>query len=116
VVVFRYPKNESVYFIKRVIGLPGEKIEIKDNSITIFSEGDGKGFALDEKYLPENLPSFGNAEFQVPADSYFVMGDNRSYSFDSRSWGMLPKTDVVGLVQLRLWPPSSMKVFAAPSY
>lgn len=116
VVVFRYPKNESVYFIKRVIGLPGEKVVIKDNQITIFNQSNKNGFTLDEKYLPGNLGSFGNAEFDVPNDSYFVMGDNRAYSFDSRSWGMLPKTDVVGLVQFRLWPPASIKVFAAPSY
>ena len=116
VVVFKYPKNESVYFIKRVIGLPGEKVVIKENQITIFNQSNKNGFALDEKYLPGNLGSFGNAEFDVPSDSYFVMGDNRAYSFDSRSWGMLPKTDVVGLVQFRLWPPASIKVFAAPSY
>ena len=116
VVVFRYPKNESVYFIKRIIGLPGDKVEIKDNTITVFDQKNPGGFKLDEKYLPGDLGSFGNAEFQVPEGSYFVMGDNRPYSFDSRSWGMLPNNDVVGLVQFRLWPPASIKVFAAPSY
>ncbi len=116
VVVFRYPKNESVYFIKRVIGLPGDKVEIKDKTITVFDQKNPGGLKLDEKYLPGDLGPFGNAEFQVPEGSYFVMGDNRAYSFDSRSWGMLPNSDVVGLVQFRLWPPASIKVFAAPSY
>ncbi len=116
VVVFRYPKDESVYFIKRIIGLPGEKVVTKDNKITIFNDSHKEGFALDEKYLTGAVPVSSNAEFQVSAGGYFVLGDNRTYSFDSRSWGALPKNDVVGLVQFRLWPPASMKVFAAPSY
>ncbi|MDO8664878.1 MAG: signal peptidase I [Candidatus Liptonbacteria bacterium] len=116
IVVFRYPKDESVYFIKRIIGLPGEKVVTKDNKITIFNDSHKEGFSLDEKYLTGTVPVSGNAEFQVSAGGYFVLGDNRAYSFDSRSWGTLPKNDVVGLVQFRLWPPASMKVFAAPSY
>lgn len=116
VVVFRYPKDSSVYFIKRIIGLPGEKVVIKDNKVTIFNDSNKEGFSLDEKYLIGTAPVSSNTEFQVSADSYFVLGDNRAYSFDSRSWGTLPKNDVVGLVQFRLWPPTSMKVFAAPSY
>ena len=116
VVVFRYPKDESVYFIKRIIGLPGEKVVIKDNKTTIFNDSHKEGFTLDEKYLIGTAPVSGNAEFQVSAGSYFVLGDNRAYSFDSRSWGTLVKSDIVGLAQFRLWPPASMKVFAAPSY
>lgn len=116
VVVFRYPKNESVYFIKRVIGLPGERVEIKNGHITIFGQNSKEGSALDEKYLPVDMDPSASGEFTVPGDSYFVMGDNRPYSFDSRSWGMLPRADIVGLVQFRLWPPAAMKVFAAPSY
>lgn len=116
VVVFRYPKDESTYFIKRIIGLPGEKVAINGNKITIFNDAHKDGFEIGEKYVPEIAPFLGNGEFSVPENSYFVLGDNRSYSFDSRNWGMLPRGDIVGLVQFRLWPPSSMKVFAAPSY
>lgn len=116
VVVFRYPKDESVYFIKRIIGLPGEKIKINDNKITIFNDANKNGLALDENYIPRNSLTVGNAEFDVPAGSYFVLGDNRVYSFDSRNWGMLSEKDIIGLVQLRLWPPASLRVFAAPSY
>ncbi|MEK7547022.1 MAG: signal peptidase I [Patescibacteria group bacterium] len=116
VVVFQYPKNESVYFIKRIIGMPGENVEIKNNRITIFNENNKDGLVLDEKYISGILTALGDVEFQIPDGSYFVLGDNRPYSFDSRNWGMLPKTDIVGLVQFRLWPPASMKVFAAPSY
>lgn len=116
VVVFRYPKDESVYFIKRIIGLPGEKVVVNNNKVKIFDDSHKDGFVLDEKYLIGTGPIYTSGEFQVPADSYFVLGDNRAYSLDSRSWGPLPKNDIVGLVQLRLWPPASMRVFAAPSY
>ncbi|MBI4085506.1 MAG: signal peptidase I [Candidatus Liptonbacteria bacterium] len=116
VVVFRYPKNESVYFIKRVIGLPGEKVQINKSQITVFNEENRNGIVLDEKYLSENSAIPGDGEFKVPEDSYFVLGDNRAYSYDSRNWGVLPKSDIVGLVQFRLWPPGDLKVFAAPSY
>ena len=116
VVVFKYPKDEAVYFIKRIIGLPGDKIQIKNSKITVFNDIHKGGLALDEKYLTGNIPVLSNGDFQVPADSYFVLGDNRAYSFDSRNWGTLPKSNVVGLAQFRLWPPASMKVFAAPSY
>ena len=116
VIVFKYPKDKSVYFIKRIIGLPGERVVIKDNRVTIFNDSNKEGFSLDEKYLIGTVPVFGSAEFLVSEDSYFVLGDNRAYSFDSRSWGALPKNDIVGLAQFRLWPPTSMKVFAAPSY
>ncbi len=116
VVVFRYPKDESVYFIKRIIGLPGEKVQVKENKITIFNDSNTEGFALDEGYVSKSYPIIGSGTFTVPDNSYFVLGDNRSYSFDSRNWGVLPKNDIVGLVQIRLWPPVSLKVFAAPSY
>ena len=116
VVVFRYPKDESVYFIKRIIGLPGEKIVIRDKQVIVFNDSYKEGFVLDEKYLTNGIPFLGNAEFEVPSDSYFVLGDHRDQSFDSRSWGALSKNDIVGLAQFRLWPPASMKVFAAPSY
>ncbi len=116
VVVFRYPKEESVYFIKRIIGLPGEEVRVQNGRVTVFNSEHPDGFTLDERYLPGGTTTAGNGEFQVPSDGYFVLGDNRPYSFDSRNWGMLQAKEVVGLVQFRLWPPSSLHVFAAPSY
>ncbi len=116
VVVFRYPKDDSVYFIKRIIGLPGERVQIKDGQLIVFNKEYPSGLRLNEKYLPLGLTTAGNLIFQVPENDYFVLGDNRSYSLDSRTWGMLPVNDIVGLVQLRLWPPTSFKVFAAPPY
>lgn len=116
VVVFRYPNDESVYFIKRIIGLPGETVNIKNGKIAIRSEKNSEGFVLAENYLPPNANTGGNTEFKLGADQYFVLGDNRSYSFDSRGWGTLPAKDIVGLARLRLWPLDGLAAFAAPQY
>ncbi len=120
VVVFRYPKDESTYFIKRVIGLPGDTIEITDGEVTITNPEHAKGFVLPEDYLPPNTPTVvrpgGESNFTLKEGQYLVLGDNRSYSFDSRDWGILDAKEIVGLVRLRLWPAKGFTVFAAPQY
>jgi signal peptidase I len=94
VVVFKYPKDQSQFFIKRIIGLPGETVTIQDGKVYI------NGQALDESgYLPADLLSqtFGNAEPVILKDKeYFVLGDNRKASSDSRIWGTLPASLVIG--------------------
>ena len=112
VVVFRYPKNPSVYYIKRIIGLPGEKIEIRDKRVKIYNSENPEGFILDEnKYLSASIETSGDQTVQLPGTEYFVLGDNRSYSSDSRSWGAVPEEDVVGKVLLRAWPFSRASLF-----
>jgi signal peptidase I len=112
VVVFRYPKNPSVYYIKRIIGLPGEKVEIKDSKVKIFNSQNPESFVLDEsKYLSASVETSGDQIVQLSDTEYFVLGDNRSYSSDSRSWGPVPEKDVVGKVFLRAWPFAKAKVF-----
>lgn len=111
-IVFRYPKNPSQYFIKRVIALPGEKIQIKDNQIVIFNDEFPNGFLLDESaYLDSYVETKGDLTLQLADDEYFVMGDNRSFSSDSRSWGPVNKEDIIGKVLLRAWPLSEIKIF-----
>ncbi|MBI3638344.1 signal peptidase I [Candidatus Wolfebacteria bacterium] len=115
VVVFRYPGNESTYFIKRVIGLPGEKVVFKNGKIFIFNKENPDGFFVKENYLsPEALTS--GQETILKDNEYFVLGDNRGASFDSRMWGSLPKKEIVGLVRLRLWPFSQVLAVGKPVY
>jgi len=108
--------DESTYFIKRIVGLPGEEIRVKNGEITIINNSHPDGFVLGEKYLPPGTDTSGNTDTVLGTNEYFVLGDNRSYSFDSRSWGKLQDKDIVGLVRLRLWPPKDATVFAAPQF
>lgn len=111
VVVFKYPGDERLYYIKRIIGLPGEKVEIKNGKIVV------NGIVLSEGYLPLGLNTTGKEESVVVGpDEYFVLGDNRNFSFDSRSWGTLSKSELIGLVRLRLWPPNEVMAFEKPVY
>ncbi len=120
VVVFHYPNDESTYFIKRIIGLPGERAVIKDGKVRIINREYPEGRILDELYLPKDVLTTGRpggrTEFNLSANQYLVLGDNRSYSFDSRDWGVLARKEIVGLARLRLWPISGLTVFAAPRY
>lgn len=111
VLVFRYPRNPKQYFIKRVIGLPGEEVRIADGKVKIVNKENPGGFALDESaYLPAGLKTAGAVDITLGEDQYFVLGDNRSNSSDSRVWGPLPKADVVGKVFIRAWPLSKMEI------
>lgn len=120
VVVFRYPNDESTYFIKRIIGLPGDTVEILDGRVKITNVQFSEGKILDEKYLtPQTVTAArtgGKTKFSVEPGEYLVLGDNRSFSFDSRDWGLLAARDIVGVVRLRLWPIDGLRVFAAPGY
>ncbi|MDA3814810.1 MAG: signal peptidase I [Patescibacteria group bacterium] len=115
VVVFHYPNNPKDFFIKRIIGLPGEKISIKSDRVMIFNEEYPEGFVLDEsKYLLGNSQLTncdGKCVYELGEEEYFVLGDNRNHSSDSRSWGKLGQSFVVGKVFLRAWPIENIKVF-----
>lgn len=109
VLIFKYPKNESKYFIKRVIGLPGETVKIKDGVVTIVNAENKAGFVLDEPYVA--FPKKDTSEMTLDTGEYFVMGDNRLGSADSRYWGPVPTKDIVGRPILRLFPISTASVF-----
>jgi signal peptidase I len=102
VVVFRYPLQPSRFFIKRIIGMPNETISIKSGVVTIINKENPKGFTLNEPYIDEK---FDTTESYTTGDGeYFVLGDNRNRSSDSRIWGILPRKFMVGRAYLRLLP------------
>jgi|SRR3989344_7036370 len=111
VVVFRYPENPSVYYIKRIVGLPGEEIRIQKGLVEV-KEKSGNKFTLEENYLTAGLKTSGNISKALGLNEYFVMGDNRNFSFDSRSWGPLDKKFIIGLARLRLWPITEARAFS----
>jgi signal peptidase I len=105
VIVFKYPKHPSQYYIKRIVALPEEVIRIEDGKITIFSKENPVGFILDEPYLSEeNKFTPGNLEINLDENDYFVLGDNRQASSDSRIWGSVPRHYIIGQPRLRAWP------------
>lgn len=116
IVVFKYPRDPSQYFIKRVVGLPNETLEIKDGKIIIFNSDHQDGAVLEENYLEDDIKTFGNRTISLGMEEYFIMGDNRLASFDSRSFGPIKKESIVGKVWFRGWPFNKLKVFETPEY
>ncbi|PIR88541.1 MAG: signal peptidase I [Candidatus Harrisonbacteria bacterium CG10_big_fil_rev_8_21_14_0_10_44_23] len=117
VIVFHYPADKSSFFIKRVIGLPGERVVIESGSVKIAPKNAPEDLRIiDELYLDQNLLTSGHADIILQDNEYFVLGDNRSNSFDSRNWGTLSEDNIVGLVRLKLFPFSEFGTIAIPSY
>ncbi len=115
VIVFKAPPDPEKAFIKRVIGVPGDSIIIESGKVKL------NGKVLDESaYLNPSVQTRGGAkvkegeEVTVPDNSYFVMGDNREFSSDSREWGFVPKEMITGYSFLVYWPVSEIKTVANP--
>jgi signal peptidase I len=116
IAVFRYPNNPSLFFIKRIVGLPGETIKLENGTITI-KTADNEKIILDEKeYLPTETITAGEKNITLGDDEFFVLGDNRSNSLDSRVFGPVPRKNVVGRVVLRGWPLNKISLFKNPEY
>lgn len=111
VIVLKNPRDESQDFIKRIIALPEETIRIEDNAVYV------NGQLLKETYLPPATNTSGGAfltekhTIKAGPDQYFVFGDNREHSSDSRSWGGVTKQEIVGKVFFRYWPPKAFGLF-----
>ncbi len=116
ITVFRFPQDQSQFFIKRVVGLPGETIQVKNNTVTVFSESYPNGVVLKEPYLSEQQVTLGDVRLALGENEYFVMGDNRLRSSDSRSWGVLPREMITGRVFFRAWPFNKFGAFKDPQY
>ena len=109
VIVFRYPQKRTQFFIKRIVGLPKETIKIEDGTLTVKNQAAPRGFVLDEPYLADGTA--GSFLVTLAENEYFVLGDNRSASFDSRSWGTLRRDLIVGRALLRLFPLQNLALF-----
>lgn len=109
VIVFRYPNNPSIFYIKRIIGLPGETVSINHGVVTITTV-DEQNLTLAEPYIVNEDATY-TKNVSLNSEEYFVMGDNRPNSSDSRVWGPLPKKDIIGRVDLRLLPVSKIGFF-----
>jgi signal peptidase I len=105
VIVFRYPKDPSQYFIKRIIGLPGEKVKVENGKVFVFNSEFPEGKELSEPYLSNQDITFGKTDtVSLGSEEFFVLGDNRLASSDSRVWGVLPRHDIIGTAWLRVFP------------
>lgn len=109
VIVFRYPQDTKKFFIKRIIGLPNETVQINGSEITIINENNKEGFKLTEPYVQNT--SINELTYILKDNEYFVMGDNRSASSDSRFWGPVKKDLIVGRAFLQLLPINKINLY-----
>ncbi len=117
IVVFKYPKDPGQYFIKRIIGLPGEKVQVKNGQIILYNKENPKGIVLDESgYLHAAMHTPGSLSVELGEDEYFVLGDNRSSSLDSRTFGPVKDVFIIGKAWVRGWPFDKIKIFDSPAY
>jgi signal peptidase I len=98
-VVFRYPLDRKVFFIKRLVGVPGDHVVIKNGKVTVNGE------------LVDGSSTSGSVNVKLKDNEYYVLGDNRSQSFDSRNWGPITRKDIIGLVRLRILPLNKISAF-----
>lgn len=116
VVVFRAPKNREHEYIKRIVGLPGERIKITNGDVFI------NGQKIEEDYLEKSTISYSGSflrsgeEFLISQGEYFVLGDNRPHSSDSREWGTIVREDIIGRAWFRYWPPSRFGIIPKVNY
>ena len=114
VVVFKSPGNKDIDFIKRIIGIPGDRVNVINGKYYL------NGQLLPETYLPDGLYTFAgsflkeNTEIIVPPGRYFVSGDNRPHSLDSREFGTIPREDIIGRAIFRYWPFDRVTIIKNP--
>lgn len=116
VIVFKSPQNPDIDYIKRIIGLPGDKVALRNNHFYVNSK------ELPESYIAPELFTYNGSylregmEILVPENHYFVVGDNRPRSSDSREWGPIEKSAIIGKSQFRYWPFDRMGIINRAQY
>lgn len=116
VIVFRPPENTKEYFLKRIIALPGEHVKISEGRVIIYNAEHPEGVVVDEAYLPDDVLTLGEVNKVLAADEFFVMGDNRPNSYDSRRFGAIERSSIVGRAWVRGWPFDRVTVFRPPAF
>lgn len=116
IVVLRSPLNKKEYFLKRVIGLPGETIKIRDGRVMIFNEANPEGLILKEDYIAKGALTLPDVTVELGPEKYFVLGDNRFSSLDSRNLGPVEESSLVGRVLLRGLPINRAQFFSRQNY
>ncbi|MFZ2190218.1 MAG: signal peptidase I [Candidatus Magasanikiibacteriota bacterium] len=114
VIVFRAPVDKKEFYLKRILGLPGERVKVGDGKVVVYNNDYPQGILVDEYYLTESTP--GSTMTTLGSDQYFVMGDNRDASYDSRRFGPIDKNDVVGRAWVRGWPFTRVGKLGTPEY
>lgn len=116
VIVLKFPKDNTQYYIKRIIGLPGEAVKCEMGRVVV-TDANGKNVSIQESYLEDSVKTNNCKPSQkLGSEEYFVLGDNRSGSSDSRAWGILPKKDIVGKVWLKVLPIKDFSFEHTPAY
>jgi len=115
VIVLRYPRDPQEFFIKRIIGLPGDRVVIKQGGVWI-GPGGAEVKELSESYLPSGTITQGDQDITLAEGQYFVLGDNRGASLDSRSFGPITAREIVGRSWLRAWPFGRWQIFTPPVF
>ncbi len=115
VIVFKYPENPKEYFLKRIIGLPGERVKISEGRVIVYNDAHPEGFEIKESYLPSDLLTAGDKITALGPHEYYVLGDNRQNSHDSRRFGPVDRSLVVGRAWFRGWPFSRIQTFDTPN-
>lgn len=114
VVVFKAPSEPGEYYLKRVIGLPGEQVKVENNKVIIYNQEHPQGLVIQEAYLEKQTE--GSVRLTLNDNEYFVLGDNRPESFDSRRFGAITRNDIVGRAVFRGWPLPRLGTFTTPNY
>ncbi|MBU0660904.1 signal peptidase I [Patescibacteria group bacterium] len=115
VIVFEAPNvQEKDYYLKRIIGLPGERVRIEDQKVIVYNAENPEGVVVEEEYLIEE--TYGSIQYSLGEEEYFVMGDNRDESFDSRKFGPIHRDTIVGKTWIRGWPFTRVTIFDSPTY
>jgi len=116
IIVFEKPDAKNINFIKRIIGLPGETLEIHNNQVTIKNDEHPEGIVLEEEYIPNDYPTNGDYEYQIAENEVFVMGDNRTNSQDSRVLGPINQDQIIGRALFVYWPINEAFWIFSPTY